>query len=92
MVVVVMDDGVDADFKYCFVTNEQWSHAIANMRKNQFFVAIWVIGAKTTFLSLIANKRPTNELKAFFAFAESLPTSVTLPLPPSQMKFFHCNS
>ena len=42
---------------------------------------------KQRFLSRIANKRPTNELKAFFAFAESLPTSVTLPLPPSQMKF-----
>ena len=32
-----------------------------------------------TFCRQLANTRLTKELKAFFAFAESLPTSATLP-------------
>ena len=31
------------------------------------------------FCRKLANMRPTKELKAFFAFTESLPTSATLP-------------
>ena len=41
-----------------------------------------MIREKTTFFCReLANTRPTKELKAFFAFAESLPTSATLPCP-----------
>ena len=40
-----------------------------------------VIGEKKFFCRELANTRPTKELKAFFAFAESLPTSATLLWP-----------
>ena len=36
------------------------------------------LGKNNVFCGKIANTHPTKELKAFFAFAESLPTSATL--------------
>ena len=48
--------------------------------KPTFFVAILVIRKKKRFCRKLANTRPTKELKAFFALAESLPTSATLGL------------
>ena len=58
---------------------KQYSHIFANMRKNySFFLAILAICVKKRFLSQINKYAAAKELKAFFAFTESQPTSATL--------------